>query len=89
MTDALRFTDGDVVDAPDIEFRDVSGEPDPFAGLPEPHEGFDLRAYCTEVNRRLKQRALELTDKNITRAAALLGISAAALSKDLKRKEES
>ncbi|OQB32528.1 MAG: Transcriptional regulatory protein QseF [Candidatus Hydrogenedentes bacterium ADurb.Bin179] len=89
VTDALRFTDGDVIDATDIVFRDVSGAPDPFAGLPEPQEGFDLRAYCTEVNRRLKQRALELTDNNITRAAALLGISAAALSKDLKRKEES
>lgn len=89
VTNALRFSDGDVIDATDIVFRDVSGAPDPFAGLPEPQEGFDLRAYCTEVNRRLKQRALELTDNNITRAAALLGISAAALSKDLKRKEES
>lgn len=89
VTDALRFAEGDVIDAPDIVFRDVSEDPDPFSGLPEPHEGFDLRAYCTEVNRRLKQRALELTDNNITRAAALLGISAAALSKDLKRKEES
>lgn len=85
VTNALRFADGNVIDAPDIEFRDVSGDPDPFAGLPEPHAGFDLDAYCGEVRRRLKARALEITGGNKKRAAELLAIAPAALSKKEKR----
>jgi len=82
----LLMTDAKVIDADDIVFDEIIGNEEPAYRIPEPHEGFNIREYTAEISRRLKLRALEITGGNITKAAGLLGISPAALSKELKGK---
>lgn len=76
------FCREDVIDADDLQLSG-GGEPDPFAFLPRPHDGFKLREYMDEVRRRLIERALEDARGNQSRAAQLLGISPQALHKHL------
>jgi DNA-binding NtrC family response regulator len=54
------------------------------ASLPEPHEGFSLEGYLSEVRKRLLCRALELSNGNQSRAARLLGMTPQAVNKARK-----
>ena len=77
VTRAVLLAPGDVIGPEDLE---VEPEADPL-GLPEPHEGFDVRAYVDGVRDRLYERALELAGGNQSEAARMLGVTAAAVSK--------
>ena len=48
--------------------------------VPEPREGFNINDYLKSLKIRIIERALEITEGNQTRAAALLGISSQAVS---------
>jgi len=52
--------------------------------VPQPHPGFDLEAYISELRTQLKTRALELAGGNQSEAARLLNVSPNAISKWLK-----
>lgn len=49
--------------------------------LPEPHEGFSLDDFVSQVRIRLYSRALEITEGNASRAAKLLGCTPQAVLK--------
>lgn len=49
--------------------------------LPEPHEGFLLDDFVSQVRTRLYSRALEITEGNASRAAKLLGCTPQAVLK--------
>jgi transcriptional regulator with GAF, ATPase, and Fis domain len=80
LTRAVMFSGGrDVLGPNDIKFDDTV-KPDPFAYLPEPFEGFDVRRYNDEVRRRLFEKALAIAGDNQSQAAKLLGVKPQAVS---------
>jgi transcriptional regulator with GAF, ATPase, and Fis domain len=80
ITRAVMFSGGrDVLGADDIKFDDTL-KPDPFAYLPEPFEGFDVKQYNDEVRRRLFEKALRMAGGNQSQAAKLLGVKPQAVS---------
>jgi transcriptional regulator with GAF, ATPase, and Fis domain len=74
---ALLDADDIVMDVP------VSG-PDPYASLPEPHDGFSMNDYLKSVRKQLMLRALAVTNGNQSQAAKLLGITAQAVHNFIK-----
>lgn len=80
ITRAVMFSGGrDVLGPEDIRFDDTL-TPDPFAYLPEPHEGFDIRQYMDEVRRRLFEKALKIAGNNQSQAAKFLSVKPQAVS---------
>ena len=57
--------------------------------LPEPQHGFNLRSYLSSESERLYERALEIAEDNQSEAARLLGVSPAAVSKHVRKRERS
>lgn len=53
--------------------------------LPEPHEGFSLDDFVSQVRTRLYSRALEVTGGNASRAAKLLGCTPQAVLKSQQK----
>ena len=80
---SARLSDGKIIQAADLIF-DESFAPKGFESLPEPHDGFELNDYCTEVRRRLVDRALTLGRGNKSAAARLLGVTPQAVHLFLK-----
>ena len=72
----------DVVDR--VEVAETNGA----GGLPEPHHGFDLKAYVAETTRRLYDRAYEIAEGNKSEAGRLLGVSPAAVSKHFESRDD-
>ncbi len=58
------------------------------AGVPEPHEGFDLHKYLDDQRDALYQRALDIAGGNQAKAARLLNVKPQAVHKHLKRPED-
>ncbi|HNR33927.1 MAG TPA: RNA repair transcriptional activator RtcR family protein [Candidatus Hydrogenedentes bacterium] len=84
---ALTYAQGrPAIDAEDIRVFPLSCEGGIPEALPEPHEGFDLKEYKREIDRKLKRRALELAEGNEAKAARLLGISPQAMNKHVREK---
>lgn len=54
--------------------------------IPEPHEGFSISQYLTEIRNQIIDRALEIAGNNQSRAATLLGISSQAVSQHVTGK---
>ncbi len=77
---AAMLASGGRIEAEDIELVSRDRED----SLPEPHEGFSIEAYLGEVRRTLFERALEISAGNQAKAAGLLGVSGAAVSKFVK-----
>jgi transcriptional regulator with GAF, ATPase, and Fis domain len=71
---AVMFSGGrEILGPEDIRFDDTLSR-DPFAYLPEPYEGFDVKEYGDEVRRRLFASALRIAGNNQSQAAKLLGV---------------
>lgn len=70
---------GKVVRPENLQFDEVLAQAAADV-LPEPYEGFDINAYCSQVRQRLIDRALEAVKDNRTAASKLLGISPQAVS---------
>ena len=85
VTRAVLLAPGDVVGPDDL---DLDPPADPSA-LPDPHEGFDVRAYVDDVRDRLYQRALSLAGGNQSEASRLLGVTSAAVSKYARERSNS
>jgi DNA-binding NtrC family response regulator len=84
---AFMFSRGKEVLGPeDIKFDD-SLTLDPFAYLPEPFEGFDLKAYVDEVRERMIARALDVAGDNQSKAARLLGMTSANISSHVRARK--
>jgi len=77
-----QLTPGELLDQGDLQLSD-DGRPG-NAGLPEPHDGFDVQAYLDEARQRLFERALEMSSGNASAAARLLNVTPQAVSKFLK-----
>ncbi len=68
----------DCISADDIEIeQDDTFQP----SIPEPHDGFNMRAYLAEARSTLIEKALELSKGNLSVAARLLGVTTQAISK--------
>lgn len=52
--------------------------------LPDPHEGFSLEQFLTEVRSRMYERAMTLSEGNASKAARLLGLTPQAVQKFVK-----
>lgn len=83
VNNALIMSDGDVIDDRDIH---LPGEEEADLGwLPEPYPGFNVKTFCEQINRHMKERALAICEGNLTEAAKLLGISPQAMSKEFRK----
>ncbi len=69
----------------DVELEN-SEEGEELSPLAEPHPGFSLKQYLQDIDARLKERALQISEGNQSEAARLLGITPAAMNKYLKAK---
>jgi transcriptional regulator with GAF, ATPase, and Fis domain len=58
-------------------------------GIPEPYEGFSLKAYIDGLRGKLFSRAIEVANGNYTQAARLLAVSPQAVHKFAKQMNES
>jgi transcriptional regulator with PAS, ATPase and Fis domain len=83
---AFMFSRGKEILGPEEIKFDETLSADPFAYLPEPFEGFDLKGYIEEVRDRLIGRALEISGDNQSKAARLVGMTSANISSHLKSK---
>jgi len=81
---AFNRCDGIVIDESHIMFG--SGQENPWCWLPQPHDGFKMKEYIAGIRRNLKERALKITQGNITEAANLLGVTPGALSQTNPKK---
>lgn len=71
-----------VITARDLLFDEVLGNGS-SGNLPEPHEGFDLNAFLGTARTQLIERAVQISNGNRTKAAALLAITPQAVSQHL------
>jgi transcriptional regulator with GAF, ATPase, and Fis domain len=69
----------DVLGPDDLKIEE-SVPRDPFHGLPEPHPGFSLEAFLSQMRAKLIDRALEKSGNNQSAAADLLGVSKQAIN---------
>jgi DNA-binding NtrC family response regulator len=84
---AFMFSHGKEILGPeDIKF-DESLALDRFAYLPEPYEGFDLKAYVDEVRDRMIARALDMAADNQSKAARLVGMTSANISSHVRARK--
>jgi transcriptional regulator with GAF, ATPase, and Fis domain len=83
---AAVFSPADVIDVEHLKtaYGDIE-DPAPATHLPEPHEGFALKDFLQDCRQELIARALKLADGNQTKAAALLGLTPQALSKEVRK----
>jgi transcriptional regulator with GAF, ATPase, and Fis domain len=73
---------GKVIRADDIRLGEASWQAgSTVMALPEPCEGFQLKAFLTETRKRLISRAIELSGGNCASASRLLGLSTQAVHK--------
>ena len=75
------------IDTQQIHLQNIDRGEIETSGLPEPAEGFKLEDYLDAVRCCLYKRALELTDGNGSRAAAILGVTAQAVHKYRKNRD--
>lgn len=75
----------DVLEPDDLLIDEPRKKRDPLASLPEPSAGFSLEGYLKSVRKQLILHALETSGGNQSAAARLLGISAQAVHKFLKK----
>jgi DNA-binding NtrC family response regulator len=85
---SMMMCTSEVLSADDLLIEEPRRRKDPLAGLPEPHEGFDLDQYVKSVRKQMMLRALEMTHGNQTRASKLLGVSSQAVQKFVKSQRE-
>lgn len=84
---AFMFSHGKEILGPeDIKFDETLAS-DPFAYLPEPFEGFDLKGYIDDVRQRMISRALDIAGDNQSKAARLLGMTSANISSHVKTRK--
>ncbi len=77
----------DVLNADDLLIDEPKRKKDPFASLPDPHEGFSLEDYLKSVRKQLMLRALEIAGGSQSGAARLLDISPQAVHKFLREEK--
>ena len=82
---AARYTRGTRISAEQIEFERTFGG-DGLGALPEPHEGFNVTKYTSQVRKALIDRAIEKAGGNMTKASKACGHNPQALSQE-KRKQ--
>lgn len=70
-----------------IHLQDPDTGQNDFSGLPEPREGFDVKAFLDGARERLYNRAWEMAEGNGSRAAALLGVAPQAVHKHRKNRK--
>jgi len=73
-----------LLDADDIVMDVPASGTDPYASLPEPHDGFSMNDYLKSVRKQLMLRALAVANGNQSQAAKLLGITAQAVHNFIK-----
>lgn len=81
---SVRLTRHDILEADDLIISESLTKQDPLSVLPEPQEGFSIEEFLSSVRRQMLKRALEMSDRNKSKAARLLGITPQAVSKFLK-----
>ncbi|WP_051617427.1 sigma-54-dependent Fis family transcriptional regulator [Desulfonatronovibrio hydrogenovorans] len=59
------------------------------SGIPEPFEGFSMESHTKNIRAKLIDRAMEKADGNMSLAARLLGMSAQAMYKEMKKRQSS
>jgi DNA-binding NtrC family response regulator len=82
---SVRLSKQDVLDADDLIISEPIAQADPFAPLPEPHQGFLIEEYIASVRHQLVLRAVEIASGNKSEAARLLGISPQAVHKFMQK----
>ena len=83
----VQLCPSNVIDEKDLQLSDDGAAS--TVGLPEPHVGFDVQAFLDSARRTLFDRALELAEGSQAGAARLLGVTAQAVGKYLRKDEES
>jgi two-component system response regulator HydG len=78
---------GDVLDVGDLQIAEPVRSADPYAGLPEPAEGFSLDGFLSGARRHIFEQALAMADGNQSRAGKLLGVSSQAVHKFLQERK--
>jgi transcriptional regulator with AAA-type ATPase domain len=71
----------------DIIFDELNRAAPSDSNIPEPHEGFQLENYISNLRQRLMVRALEISSGNQSEAARLLGVTAQAVSNFQKKRK--
>ncbi len=74
VQDSAMMVRGKIIRPDDLQFDEVLVSRD-GPELPQPHEDFDINAYCGEVRRQLMETALEMAGGNKSAAARLLGVT--------------
>ena len=69
---SARLARKELLDADDIVFDAPASGTDPFASLPEPHNGFYMNDYLKSVRKQLMLRALAIANRNQSQAAKML-----------------
>ena len=83
VAQAYLLTTGEEITRDKLEFAPPLIENSEWL-VPQPHHGFDLNAYISELRALLADKALELAGGNMSEAARLLNISPNTISKRLK-----
>lgn len=70
-----------IISEDDINFGGIAWTHDGEVPIPDPAPGFNMRKYLESARIKLIKRAMEMTNGNQRRAAALLGVSPQAIHK--------
>lgn len=79
----------EVIGESELLFSEFSKQAGTRAALPQPHHGFRLEAYLTDVRSQLIESALERTNGRPSAAAKLLGCSAENVSRFFRERRNS
>lgn len=83
---AVLLAKDSVITAEDLDLSAASDQSSAY-GLPEPHEGFDLKEHLSQIRSELYRRALEKAEGNKSEAARLLGVTPPAIDRFLEGDE--
>jgi len=81
---SIRLARSEVLEAEDLLISEPTPSVDPWANLPEPHDGFAIESYLAGCRKQLVLRALEIAGGKQSAAAKLLGITPQAVHKFIK-----
>lgn len=75
----------ETIETDDLEITEMNKENDPFSFLPEPDENFSLKEYLDKIRNEIYRRTVKRANYNYAKAGKLLGVSAQAVHKQMKR----